>query len=144
MEIHLNKCFYSTQALPVKVKFVANKWGTEHKPWSEQMTSRALDSRHLSIYCPEWDNLATRLIQNLKTSQEIFVGTSAKISLEQKLTEKVSRHKKYIFVTWIQFLAQEFNVCHKNIIPVTRIEFLSKEQISYHRNTFQVTRKFLM
>ena len=39
-------------------------------------------------------NLATRLTRNLKTSQEIFVGTFAKISLEQNLQTKMSSHKK--------------------------------------------------
>ena len=121
MEIHLNKCFCSTQALAVKVKFVANKRGTEHKPWSEQMTSRALDSRHISIYCPEWDNLATRLIQNLKTSQEIFVGTSAKISLEQKTYRK-------------SFPSQEIHFCHMNTILGTRIQCLSQKYNSCHKD----------
>jgi hypothetical protein len=83
-------------------------------------------------------NLATRLTRNLKTSQEIFIGTLAKIPL----TRNNFCQMNTITVTGIKCLSQELNVCHKNIIPVIRIIFMSKEHISCHRNTFQVTRKF--
>ena len=53
-------------------------------------------------------NLATRLTRNLKTSQEIFIGTLAKIPL----TRNNFCQMNTITVTGIKCLSQEYNSCH--------------------------------